>query len=249
MANTTFSHMGFQSRFHAFEEHLGYTFISPEIQTLLRHPGTLSPNRRKKSSRDWAETAELSSFERYEFLGDRVLGLSIAHWIFERFPQEPEGALAKRLAYLTHKATLASVASDLGLERVLIQDFESCAQAAHRETLLSDSLEAILGLMYCEAGMGVCQEVVKRLWLPYVKQHSCPPIDPKSALQEHLQELGHGLPTYQILSIVGQEHDPCFRVSVTFSGSSMAYEGEGSSKKKAEQEAAQQALKDLLSRY
>jgi ribonuclease III len=184
------------------------------------------------------------SNERLEFVGDRVLGLIVAEWLIERFPDEQEGKLGPRLAHLVSRSVLAEVAREVGLADVLsVASGEVRAGVRERPTVLADALEAAIGAMYLDGGLPVARDFIRRVWAPRMEQHTKPPKDPKTALQEHALARGWGLPAYSLLGREGPAHDPVFRVGVAVPGHRA--QGEGSSKQAAERAAASGLMDQL----
>lgn len=183
------------------------------------------------------------SNERLEFVGDRVLGLIVAEWLAERFPDEQEGKLGPRLAHLVSRPVLAEVAREVGLPDVLsIASGEVRAGVRQRATVLADALEAALGALYMDGGLPVARDFVRRVWGPRIERQIKPPKDPKTALQEFALARGWGLPEYTLLGREGPPHDPMFRVGVAVPGHEG--QGQGTSKQAAERAAAA----DLMAR-
>lgn len=212
----------------ALEQALGYTFQDPTLlQKALTHPSFL-------------KTKRSSFFERAEFLGDRVLGLTICDFLFRHFPQEAEGAMAKRFAYLVRKETLAQIALSIHLgDHLVLSSGESKGGARSNTSILGDSLEALLGAIYLDAGFLRVQSIILELWdSVFAGLGDVSYTDAKSALQEWIQQKGLPLPVYTIIDVVGPDHAPTFHVEVTCESLSSVV-GEGSSKKNAEQAAAQ----------
>ena len=177
-------------------------------------------------------------YERLEFLGDRVLGLSVAELLYRRFPDEKEGALSKRLVSLVRRETLAQVAEMLGLEQHLT--FAASAKAEHgkaRESMLADACEALLGALYLDGGLAPARGFVHRHWEPLLEAALTPPLDPKTALQERLQGRGAARPVYEVVSQEGPAHAPVFTVRVTAADGQTAA-ADGPNKRSAEQAAA-----------
>lgn len=178
-----------------------------------------------------------SSFQRLEFLGDRVLGCAISHLLYEKYPLENEGHLAKRLADLVQTRTLQKVAENLKLSQFL--KFEG--PVSYSQNVLADACEAILGAIYLDGGFIQAKEVIARLWAPILHAQELPPIDPKSELQEYLQANGKSLPTYEVTSQEGPSHSPLFTIRLV-TEDKLVFFAHGSSKKEAEQKAAAKAL-------
>ena len=184
--------------------------------------------------------------ETLEFLGDRVLGLVIAQYLFETYPSEPEGSLSRRLGQLVSRRICAAIAADIGLAGVLQTDQSRDRQAKqHKMTqnILADGVEALLGAVYLDGGLGAAQAVIYRLWQPYFAGQVDVPVDSKTALQEYLMKRGEALPHYEITDRIGPAHAPEFTVTVMAGKISMS--ANGHSRRQAEQNAAAQCLAAL----
>lgn len=185
--------------------------------------------------------------ERLEFLGDRVLGLVIADLLYSRFPEEAEGALARRHAALVRKEALARVAEKIGLSAFLrMSRGEEDAGGRSNAGMLADACEAVIGAAYLDGGLAPVQAFIRANWLPLLEESSAPPKDAKTALQEWAQQRGLPLPEYGTLETSGPDHSPVFRIQVSVKG----YPPEsasGNSKRVAAQVAAQALLKRLTS--
>ena len=140
-----------------FEAILGHDFKRPELLTeALTHRSAAQGKGRGRAG---------ASNERLEFIGDRVLGLTMAEWLAERFPREQEGELGRRLAYLVSQPVLAGVAETIGLAAALsVSPGEARAGVAKRATVLADALEAALGALYMDGGLDVARDFVRRAW-------------------------------------------------------------------------------------
>ena len=181
-------------------------------------------------------------YERLEFLGDRVLGLVVAEMLFERFPQEAEGLLARRLAKLVGKETLASVAADLELGSVMrFAMGEDEEQGRGNPGLLSDACEAVIAALYLDGGLPVAKRFIRGAWGRRIEEDREPPSDAKTELQEWAQGAGLPLPNYSEVDRRGPAHDPLFTIRVEVEGWP-AQSGKGRSKRAAEQSAAAQLL-------
>lgn len=218
----------------AFAARLGYQFAQPALLTqALTHRSAADPKR-----------AQLDSNERLEFLGDRVLALLIAEWLSERFPEEREGDLGKRLGVLVARDTLARVAEGLGLANVLrVPQSEGRAGLRERANVLADAMEALLGALYLDGGLPVARALVRREWEAQMGADPRPPMSAKSRLQEYTLGRGLGLPEYRLVSSTGPSHQPIFVVAVSAAGREA--EGVGESKRAAEQVAAEAWLAKL----
>lgn len=185
------------------------------------------------------------NYERLEFLGDRVLGLVMAQILYEAFPDESEGGMAKRHAALVQGKTLAEIAREIDLGSIMVlSDAERAAGGAGNENILSDGLEALLGALYLDAGLLTCHRVIEKLWGDRVKVMSEAPQDPKTALQEWAQSHGLPLPSYELIGRQGPDHAPVFDVQVTVKGFS-SRRAAGSSIRTAEKDAAKLLLEHL----
>ncbi|MFQ3623776.1 MAG: ribonuclease III [Acetobacteraceae bacterium] len=189
----------------------------------------------------------LASNERLEFVGDRVLGLVIAEWLTERFPEEREGGLGRRLAHLVNQATLAAVASRIGLsEALIVPASEEATGVRARPSVLADACEAVIGALYLDGGLEAARAFVRRHWADQVERLAVAPRDPKTALQEWAQARGLALPTYRTLASEGPSHRPRFTVSVTVGDA--AADAVGVTKREAEKTAAAALLARLEGR-
>ena len=185
------------------------------------------------------------SYERLEFLGDRVLGLIVSESLVAQFKREPEGALAKRLAALVRRETLAEIARELALgEHLRLARAERQAGEHDNPALLADCCEAVIGALYLDGGLEIARGFVERHWHARIKADLRPPQDAKTALQEWAQGRGLDLPVYHEVSCTGPAHDPHFTIQVSVAGQSPA-QGEGRSKRQAEQQAAERLLDRL----
>lgn len=219
--------------------------MSDGFETILGHSFT-RPNLLKEAltHRSAAHGRAHGSNERLEFIGDRVLGLTMAEWLAERFPREQEGDLGRRLAYLVSQPVLASVAETIGLDAALsVSPGEARAGVARRATVLADALEAALGALYLDGGLEVARAFVRRAWEAAMLAQVDPPKDAKTALQEWAQKRGRDLPVYEVTEQSGPPHAPEFTVTVTV-GNEIGL-GRAGSKRAAEQIAAEALLERL----
>jgi ribonuclease-3 len=185
------------------------------------------------------------SYERLEFLGDRVLGLVVAEWLFELFPQEPEGQLSKRLNALVTGAVCADVARGLGVRGHLRLGKQARDDgASDSDNVLGDVMEALIGAWFREAGLDAARGFIRSAWGPRVHHADKPPQHPKSALQEWAAANNRKTPEYTILDRSGPQHAPRFTVQVTI-GRHAEAKATGASKQEAETEAAKTLLEKL----
>jgi ribonuclease-3 len=214
---------------------------------LLRHnfadPGLLAEALTHRSA---AGAKGIGSNERLEFIGDRVLGLVVAEWLLERFPDEREGEIGKRLAALVSKPSLAAVAESLGLAALISASAgEAKRGVRERATVLADALEAMIGALYLDGGLAPSRDFVRRALGGAVAAQAAPPQDAKSALQEWALQRGLDLPSYEVVEATGPAHAPHFTIRVTVG--THAASGHAGSKRAAEQAAALQLLEALPS--
>jgi len=183
--------------------------------------------------------------ERLEFLGDAVLELAVTESLYKRYEQFPEGKLTLLRAALVNYQFLARIASDLGLEKeILMSRGESRDTGKAREVILANAMEAVVGALYLDQGFSVAQDFVERHIMPHIGEivASQSYKDPKSRLQEVVQEKHKITPSYRVLSEDGPAHARVFRIGV-YVGETLLGEGEGASKQEAEVEAARAALR------
>lgn len=179
--------------------------------------------------------------ERLEFIGDRVLGLSVAVLLYEMFPSEQEGDLARRHATLVSTETLAMVAQDFGVDKLIRHGHMTAGRMQH---MYADAMEAVLGAIFLDAGFDVVKDIIVEKWRSLAEAELTVPKDAKTALQELVQKSAAGaLPVYEYLDVTGASHKPVFNVKVTALGKSAF--GSGSSKKAASIAAAEELLKVL----
>ncbi len=186
--------------------------------------------------------------ERLEFLGDSVLNLVISQHIYQRRHDADEGELSRTRASLVKQEALARVARDIGLgDYIYLGGGELKSGGFHRSSILSDTLEAIIGAIYLDSGFVSAQNSVLYLYRDYLI--TLPDTDTlkdaKTRLQEYLQSRQLGLPEYRVVKTTGKSHDQVFTVSCIIVSLQLQNSGEGSSRKKAEQNAAQKTLGQL----
>ncbi|WP_303980747.1 ribonuclease III [Dongia mobilis] len=225
---------------------VGHAFARPELlQTAITHPSATGRGRVKRtrrSSKASAAEAKQSDNQRLEFLGDRVLGLIVAEMLFATFPDEDEGALAKRLAALVRQDGLAQVAHGLGFGKYLVlSKGEEESGGRDNPATLADACEAIIGALYLDGGIDCARAFIERHWQPMMSAELNPPQDAKTALQEWAQAAGLNLPRYTVIRSEGPPHDPVFEVEAGVDGYPPS-RGTGRSKRAAEQAAATQLL-------
>jgi len=186
--------------------------------------------------------------ERLEFLGDSLLGYLIADRLFKQFPKAREGQLTRLRASLVKGETLAEIARGLNLGNFLILGSGELKNGGwRRESILADTLEAIIGAVYMDGGLSACEQLIDKLYYERLKSLSLGSIekDPKTRLQEYLQAKQCKLPKYLITAIEGDDHNQIFKVSCDISELDKLVLGQGRSRRHAEQSAAKRVLKLL----
>ncbi len=181
-----------------------------------------------------ASVATGKTYERLEFLGDRVLGMAVADTLYNKFPNEPEGDLARRLSALVQGETLAEIAREIKLgAHIRLSDAERCSGGDDNNHILADVVEAVLGALYLDADYATCQRVVAALWGERFYKMTQPPQHPKTSVQEWVQSKGLGLPKYEIVGQSGPDHAPIFEVCLSVDGYPSAT-AQGKSRQEAE---------------
>jgi ribonuclease III len=222
-----------RSRSHEkLEARLGYRFADPGLlDRALTHSSAVSPSRRIERS-----------YQRLEFLGDRVLGLVVADMLYRRLPRANEGELSRALNALVRKETCAAIARELDLGTEMnLGDSEARTGGAKKEAILGDVAEAVIGAVYCDGGLGKAFEIVERLFGDYVGHAGIDRADAKTTLQEWAQGRGLEPPLYEEIERQGPDHAPQFTIAVRVNGFDRA-EASGPSKKLAEHKAAEKFL-------
>jgi ribonuclease-3 len=192
-----------------------------------------------------AETraAGLKDNERFEFLGDRILGLLTADALTRTFPEASEGDLATRLNALVRRETLAEVAGEIGLGKCLVLGSgEDQAGGRQKPALLADACEALFAALYRDGGMRAAKRFFETYWKDRLSTVAGVQRDAKTRLQEWAQGAGHGTPVYTPVSRIGPDHAPTFTIEVRVKGLK-SRRGKGASKREAEQMAAEALLK------
>jgi len=186
--------------------------------------------------------------ERLEYLGDAALGFVIADAIFHKFPQASEGELTRLRASLVKGETLAMLGRELNLgDYIKLGPGERKSGGWRRDSILANTLEAIIGAVYLDADMEVCRKCVNSLYRQLIAEVSPDKLnkDPKTTLQELLQSRKLELPEYQVISETGEAHERLFEIACVIKEQGISVQGEGRSKRVAEQSAAEKALPEL----
>jgi ribonuclease-3 len=183
--------------------------------------------------------------ERLEFLGDAVLNLAVAHHLYVAFPQATEGDLSRLRARVVSGEPLAEVAATLSLGEALhLGSGELKTGGFRRRSILADALEAVCGALYLDGGLAAAEAVIERLFGPLIAALPAPHElkDAKTRLQEYLQSRGLALPRYEVERVEGQAHEQNFHVICAVPALRLSAAGCGSSRRRAEQEAAERIL-------
>ncbi len=218
-------------KFKELETKLGYKFKDPSLlERALTHASVRGG------------TVARSDNERLEFIGDRVLGLAIAEALNKQYPEANEGELARRYNRLVRGEACAKVARNIGLGvHLILSESEAESGGRNKTTILADAAEALLGAVFIDGGFEKARAVVSKLWQDQSEPVPEVAVDAKSALQEWAQGQGLALPRYTVVSRKGPDHAPRFTAEVLIAGRAPA-QGEGASKRIAEQAAASALL-------
>jgi ribonuclease III len=213
----------------------GHSFEDPSLLAqALTHPSALARGR-----------SRVESYERLEFLGDRVLGLVVADMLYRAYPDEEEGALARRHSALVCRDALARVAGALDLGDFLtLSRGEEEGGGRRNPAVLADACEALIGALYLDGGLGAAEAFIRRHWSRLMQARQQPPRDAKTALQEWAQGEGRPLPAYETVGVEGPDHAPTFCVRVRVEGLEPVT-ANGPSKRAAEQAAAERLLSQV----
>ena len=214
---------------------LGYEFRQPELLAeALTHPSATE-----------GEGCGKRNLERLEFLGDRVLGLIVARLLTDGFPEEKVGQIARRHAALVSSDALARVARRLELDGYMnMSPGERRQGGADNPQALADCCEAVIAALYLDGGLEAAGCMIRRYWLPIMRETASPPRDAKTGLQEWAQARSLPLPVYTVVRREGAAHEPVFDVECAVSGLPPV-RAEGRSRRAAEQAAAGRMI-DLI---
>lgn len=217
----------------ALSNQLGYVFINTQLlQQALTHRSFSAINN-----------------ERLEFLGDGVLNFIIAHQLFSRFANLPEGDLSRLRAQLVREEALATIAMTLNIgEHLQLGEGELKSGGWKRPSVLSDALEAIFGAAYLDGGFAVAELIILNLYTDLLNKIDPKSIgkDAKSLLQEYLQGKKIELPSYEVTEIIGEAHAQTFKVSCHITKLNIITNGVGTSRRIAEQQAAEAAFELII---
>ncbi len=212
-------------------ERLGHRFADPGLLLqALTHVSAAS-----------GSEGPAATYQRLEFLGDRVLGLAASEMLFRAFPDASEGDLSRRLSELVRKETCAAVADDWDVGPHIRLGPGAQAAGRRNPSILGDVCEALIGAVFLDGGYGAASAVVERSFAGRMQAQAEPPHSPKQVLQEWALARALPTPTYTVVERSGPDHAPRFRVAASLPGQEPAH-GLGSSKRAAEQDAAQKLL-------
>lgn len=205
----------------------GYSFQSPSLlEEALTHPSLSGAH----------------NYQRLEFLGDRVLGLSVATLLLEEFPGEAEGKLNRRYTALVRRETLAEMSQSLGLAAAMkLTPGAETEGTRDKEAVQADVTEAVIGAMYLDGGYDVADAFIRRHWIPLLDKGPTAIKDSKTMLQEWCQARSLPLPFYKTVDRSGPDHSPVFTIEATVENKGQA-QASGPAKRQAEQAAAAELL-------
>lgn len=190
-----------------------------------------------------ANSPHTFGYERLEFLGDRVLGLVIADFLWRRYPEEAEGAMSRRLVSMVRTETLALVGAQIRVgDHLIMASGEDSSGGRESQSNLADSMEAVIAAIFLDGGLKAAAKFIDRYWTPLMEGHIEPPREPKTSLQEWAQARGLARPRYRTIARSGPPHKPVFTVEARVADLP-AVTAVASSKRAAEREAAADLLK------
>ena len=225
--------MKISAELRAFSDRLGHDFAHPELLVRALTHGSIS-------------TATRPDNQRLEFLGDRVLGLTMAEALFSADRAATEGQLAPRYNALVKGETCAEIARQIGLGEVMkLGRSEMMTGGRRKDALLGDAMEAVIAAVYLDAGFEAARDMILRLWGDRVAGAEAAAFNPKTALQEWAQSRGMTPPRYEVADRSGPDHAPHFRITVTLDDGRTA-QASGTGTKRAIEQAAAQAMLDGL---
>ena len=218
-----------------FEKKINYKFKNNNLLVeSLTHPSFFLDSDKKMQANE---------FERFEFLGDRVLGLIIANLLFSKFKNFNEGDLSKKYSYLVQKKFLFKISKELQIENILQYNFKK-KNNKMLNSIFSDSVESLIGAIFVDGGYNSSLEFISKFWTKYLDIEVSKTLDPKTLLQEISQQFYKKLPEYKLVKKEGPSHSPTFTVSVKVINLNKI-KSTGSSIREAERNAAELALNKL----
>lgn len=227
-----------KDHYQEFQEKTGYTFNNPELLKIALTHRSFA----KSGDGDW-----LPSNERLEFLGDSVLGVVVSDSLYRMYPNKLEGGLTKLKSLLVNETTLHITAMQINLgDYILLSPEEDRAGGRKRASINSDALEAVIGALFLDGGLGAARQFIEKYILSQIEKIASDKAfrNYKGDLLEYMQGRSEGTPRYEVVSEKGPDHDKVFTVEV-YANSTLIGQGKGLSKKDAEQKAAAEALDNL----
>jgi ribonuclease-3 len=219
------------------ESIIEYSFKKKDnLKNSLIHPSSYKDKKNKSIN-------HLYEFERLEFLGDKILGLSVASLIFYKFNDFNEGGLTKKLSYLVQRDFLYKIALELKLDNFLKYSRKRESNRMNK-SILADSVESLIGSIYVDGGYNSAFKFIKKFWSPYLNLQESNEQDPKTKLQEISQQKFKKLPEYKLIKKTGPSHSPVFTVSLKALKMNLV-KASGRSIREAQKEAAKKIL-DLI---
>ena len=225
------------------EKKINYQFTEPNLlKSALTHSSTFTTGKKLPKGKKPSQLKGEEDNERLEFLGDRVLGLSISSLLIKLYPEDEEGGLARRYNHLVRRETCTIIARDLELGNYLnLSLAEERSGGREKATILANAMEALLGAIFLDSGYDAADNIIKTFWQEQITKGVQVSLDAKTALQEWAQGKGYDLPQYSQLDRTGPDHNPIFETSVLVDGV-----GTGTGKGKSKRIAEQMAAKNLL---
>ena len=187
---------------------------------------------------------EIDNNEKLEFLGDRVIGLTLSKKLLSLYPDETEGIIDKKFSNLVNKKTCADIAKQLNLNKFMRTGNSFKNMKSSSEKILSDCCEALIGGIYLDQGFQIAEKFILKNWEKFIKKSNVTQIDPKTKLQEYSLKKYKKLPKYKMFKETGPKHNPVFKVEVQILNSSKFF-GYGKSKKIAQKNAAHKLVNSL----
>lgn len=224
--------------------------LQKKIKLKFNNLGLLEQATAHRSYLNEAAGKEINSNERLEFLGDTVLSLIISDWLFEKFPQYPEGQLTNLRSNIVRTSALAQIAQKLNIgDYLLLSRGERDSNGSQNPSILADAMEAVIGSIYLDQGIEPTQKFIKENFTHLVEEITISGQlkDAKSLLQEKLQAEAKQTPIYKTLEENGPDHDKIFTVGV-YAGDELLAKGQGKSKQLAQESAAKKAF-EKFSRF
>ena len=189
----------------------------------------------------------INNYEKLEFLGDRILGLVISKKLIELYPNEKEGVLDKKLASLVNKNRCLEVAKIIELEKYILIGNKNKIENKIENKIIADSIEALIGAIYYDKGHEASEKFILNMWKKFINSSELLIVDSKTKLQEYSLKKFKSLPIYKLVSSSGPKHKPKFTISVKLKDTKI-FVGFGDSKKKAEQNAANKLLNNIINK-